>query len=82
MSYVVSLTLEASSFSELVSGLIFFWDSEFYETGKIKVTENEDRYTGATVHKVSAEVDGGDIVVQRKVLVVPTDTVLIATSTM
>ncbi|PID70299.1 phosphoribosylglycinamide formyltransferase [bacterium DOLZORAL124_38_8] len=40
-----------------------------------KVIENEDRYTGATIHKVSPEVDGGDIVVQRKVLVTETDSV-------
>jgi len=40
-----------------------------------QVIENEDRYTGATIHRVSAEVDGGEIFVQRKVLVDPTDTV-------
>lgn len=39
------------------------------------VIENEDRYTGATIHRVTTEVDGGEIFLQRKVLVDPTDTV-------
>ncbi len=34
-----------------------------------QVLEYEDKYTGATIHRVIPEVDAGDIVVQRKVLV-------------
>lgn len=39
------------------------------------VIENEDRYTGATIHRVTSEVDAGEIFVQRKVPVDPVDTV-------
>ena len=34
-----------------------------------QVLEYEDKYTGASIHRVIAEVDAGDVVVQRKVLV-------------
>ncbi len=40
-------------------------DKEIYE----KVFEHEEKYTGCTIHKVSEEVDGGEIALQRKVLV-------------
>lgn len=40
-----------------------------------QVLEDEDKYTGATIHRVISEVDAGDIVVQRKVLVEEHDTV-------
>lgn len=39
-----------------------------------KVLENEERYTGCTIHKVSSEVDGGDNVLQRKILIDENDT--------
>lgn len=38
-----------------------------------KVVENEDKYSGCTIHRVSAEVDGGEMVCQRKVPIDPTD---------
>lgn len=38
------------------------------------VVENEDRYSGCTIHKVTEETDAGDIVVQRKVPITPQDT--------
>ncbi len=34
-----------------------------------QVLEHEEKWTGCTLHKVSAEVDGGEIVLQRKILV-------------
>ena len=40
-----------------------------------KVLDEEERYTGTTLHRVSAEVDTGETVLQRKVLVDETDTV-------
>jgi phosphoribosylglycinamide formyltransferase 1 len=40
-------------------------DEAIYE----KVLEQEEKYTGCTIHRVSPEVDGGEIVLQRKVLV-------------
>lgn len=40
-------------------------DQEIYE----KVFEYEEKYTGCTIHRVNAEVDAGEIVLQRKVLV-------------
>jgi len=40
-----------------------------------QVLEQEDRYTGATIHRISAEVDAGETVLQRKVLVDQDDTV-------
>jgi len=40
-----------------------------------QVLEDEDRYTGATIHKVTAKVDAGESVLQRKVLVEEDDTV-------
>lgn len=40
-----------------------------------KVLEYEERYTGCTLHRVSAEVDAGEIVLQRKVLVEEDDSV-------
>lgn len=39
-----------------------------------QVVENEDRYSGCTIHKVTEETDAGDIVVQRKVPITPQDT--------
>jgi len=38
---------------------------EIYE----KVFDHEEKYTGCSFHKVSEEVDGGEMVLQRKVLV-------------
>ncbi|MCF7906296.1 hypothetical protein K9L63_03880 [Candidatus Gracilibacteria bacterium] len=40
-----------------------------------QVLEHEERYTGATIHRVSAEVDAGETVLQRKVLIDQDDTV-------
>lgn len=40
-----------------------------------KVIEYEEKYTGCTIHRVNAEVDAGEQVTQRKVLVDETDTV-------
>jgi len=40
-------------------------DTEIHQ----QVLEYEDKYTGATIHRIVAEVDAGDIVAQRKVLV-------------
>ncbi len=40
-----------------------------------KVLENEEKWTGCTVHKVSEKVDAGETVVQRKILVDETDTI-------
>ncbi len=40
-----------------------------------KVLDEEERYTGATLHRVSKEVDAGETVLQRKVPVEETDTV-------
>ena len=34
-----------------------------------QVLEYEDKYTGCTIHRVTEEVDGGEIVLQRRVLV-------------
>lgn len=38
-----------------------------------KVVENEDKYSGCTIHRISAEIDGGEMVCQRKVPIDPTD---------
>jgi len=40
-------------------------DKEIYE----KVFEHEEKYTGCTIHRVTEEVDAGEIALQRKVLV-------------
>lgn len=40
-------------------------DQEIYE----KVFEHEEKYTGCTIHRVSSDVDSGEIALQRKVLV-------------
>jgi len=40
-----------------------------------QVLEHEERYTGATIHRVSKDVDKGETVLQRKVLVDKDDTV-------
>ncbi|MCF7917818.1 phosphoribosylglycinamide formyltransferase [Candidatus Gracilibacteria bacterium] len=40
-----------------------------------KVLEYEERYTGCTFHRVSKDVDTGEIVLQRKVLVEENDTI-------
>ncbi len=40
-----------------------------------QVLEQEERYTGATIHRVSAVLDAGETVLQRKVLVDENDTV-------
>jgi phosphoribosylglycinamide formyltransferase-1 len=41
-----------------------------------KALEYEERYTGCTLHRISAKVDAGEIVLQRKVLIEDDDTVL------
>ncbi len=46
-------------------------DREIHEA----VLQNADRYTGCTLHRVTAVVDGGEQILQRKVLVDETDTV-------
>lgn len=40
-----------------------------------KVLEYEEKYTGATIHRITAQVDAGESVVQRKVLVDSDDSV-------
>jgi len=40
-----------------------------------EVLNNEDRYTGCSIHRVSAEVDTGEMILQRKIPVEETDTV-------
>ena len=40
-----------------------------------EVLNNEERYSGCTIHRTSAEVDGGEIVLQRKIPVAETETV-------
>ncbi|MCF7812386.1 phosphoribosylglycinamide formyltransferase [Candidatus Gracilibacteria bacterium] len=40
-----------------------------------KVLEYEERYSGCTIHRVSKDVDAGEIVLQRKVPVDPEDTI-------
>lgn len=50
------------------SGLM---DREIYE----KVFDHEEKYTGATFHRVAQEVDGGEQVLQRKILVEDFDTI-------
>ncbi len=40
-----------------------------------KVLDHEEKYTGCTIHRVSEEVDGGEMVLQRKILVDPDDEV-------
>ena len=40
-----------------------------------QVLEHEEKWTGCTLHQISKEVDGGEIVLQRKLLVDDTDTV-------
>ncbi len=40
-----------------------------------KVLEYEEKYTGATIHRITAEVDAGESVLQRKLLVEEDDTV-------
>lgn len=39
------------------------------------VIEHEDKYTGCTLHRVTTELDGGEMFLQRKVPVDPVDTV-------
>ncbi len=39
------------------------------------VLNDEDRYTGCSIHRVSAEVDTGEMILQRKIPVEETDTV-------
>ncbi len=39
------------------------------------VLNNEDRYTGCSIHRVSAEVDAGEMVLQRKIPVAETDSI-------
>lgn len=46
-------------------------DDEIYE----KVFDHEEKYTGCSFHKVSEEVDAGEMVLQRKVLVESFDNV-------
>ena len=38
-----------------------------------KVLDHEEKYTGCTIHRVSEEIDGGEMVLQRKILVDPED---------
>ena len=45
-------------------------DMEVHE----KVLDHEEKYTGCTIHKVTEEVDAGEIAVQRKILVEADDT--------
>ena len=40
-----------------------------------KVLEYEEKYTGCTLHRVTAEVDGGETVLQRKTIVDEQDTI-------
>jgi phosphoribosylglycinamide formyltransferase-1 len=40
-----------------------------------KVLDYEEKYTGATIHRITAEVDAGESVLQRKVLVEEDDDV-------
>lgn len=40
-----------------------------------EVLNNEERYSGCTIHRTSAEVDTGEIVLQRKIPVAETETV-------
>ncbi len=40
-----------------------------------KVLEYEERYTGCTIHRITAQIDAGEAVLQRKVLVEKGDTV-------
>ncbi len=40
-----------------------------------RVLEDEERYTGATIHRITAEVDAGESVLQRKVFVEDDDTI-------
>ena len=45
-------------------------DLEIHE----KVLENQDRYTGCSLHRITTQVDGGEVILQRKVLIEPHDT--------
>ena len=46
-------------------------DTEIHQ----QVLEDEDKYTGASIHRIIPEVDAGDVVVQRKVLVEEHDSI-------
>ena len=67
----------AQAFSEYKNGLLVIIKNNIrslslekdFNNFKKKVLNSDDKYAGCTIHKVTAEVDGGDNVLQRKILI-------------